>query len=359
MIRSGPLQLEGMPQLEKSMKRIEAWYGHEIIDRPPVRFYQRKGASNDAAATTDQEDQWFDTEYQVESYLSAIEGKRFYGETFPVFEPNLGPNVYAAMHGGELRFGDETSWYDPIIEGPEDLGNIGFSRENRYFLKLDEMTRYALEQCRGKSLVAFPDLHPGVDCVEAWRGPARLCMDIYDQPDLIRSLLELGMEHFREVYDHFDSLLKEAGLPSVCWLQVPDYGTIHIPTNDFSAMTGTDFVTDFCIPVHTREMEGMSRNIFHLDGSGVARHLEELMKLPNLSAFHWAQGTGRSAPIMQWIPLLQRIRQQEIPVIVELTLFELEEFMKAMPPEGLFLWVEMEREEEEEAVLKRLPAWTG
>jgi hypothetical protein len=360
MKRTVHLELEGMPHFDRSMNRVAAWYGNEIIDRPPVRFY-RPRQEREQTTDPDKADEklWFDTEYQVESFLSSIQGKHFNGETFPIFEPNLGPNVYAAMHGGRLEFGEDTSWYHPIVESPEELGRIHFSRENRYFRKLEEMTRYALERCQGKSLVAYPDLHPGVDCAAAWLGSDRMCIDIYDQPDLIRSLLKLGMEFFHEIYFHFDSMLKEANLPSVCWIPVPDFGTLHIPTNDFSAMVGTDFVRDFCIPVHREEMEGMTRNIFHLDGSGVARHLQEFMKLPNLSALHWAQGAGAAAPIMQWLPLVQQIRSQGIPLIVELTSSELEQFMEAMSPEGLFLWVEASNEEEEKEVLKRLLTWRG
>ena len=32
-------------------------------------------------------------------FLKSIEGRRFHGETFPVFFPNLGPDVYAAFYG--------------------------------------------------------------------------------------------------------------------------------------------------------------------------------------------------------------------------------------------------------------------
>jgi hypothetical protein len=357
MNRKTAIYLEGMPHFEKSMNRVAAWFENGIIDRPPVRFHRHNAQFESTAAVKDQASLWFDVEYQVESYLTSIEGKSFNGETFPVFEPNLGPNVYAAMHGGTLEFGETTSWYHPIIEGSEDLGKICFSQENFYFQKLEELTRYAIDRCKGKSLVAYTDLHPGVDCAAAWRGNDRLCMDFYDQPDLVRSLFDRAMMHFREVYDHFDAILKDAGLPSVCWMNIPDFGTLHIPSNDFSAMVGREFVKEFCLPVHHKEMEGMTRNIFHVDGPGVARHIEDLMQLPNLSAIQWVQGVGDDTPIQQWIPLLKQIRQQEIPVIVDVALDELDHFMDTMPPEGLFLWVGTHSVEEEEGVLKKLLGW--
>lgn len=353
------IHLEGMPHFDKSMERIRGWFDNTIIDRPPVRFHRHNAQFETAAAVKNQEELWFDVEYQVESYLASIQGKSFHGETFPVFEPNLGPNVYAAMHGGTLEFGETTSWYHPVIENPEDLSELRFSKENSYFRKLEELTRYALDRCKGKSLVAYTDLHPGVDCAAAWRGNDRLCMDYYDQPELVRSLLDLATVHFREVFDHFDGLLKEAGLPSVCWMNVPDFGSVHIPSNDFSAMIGPDFFQEYCLPVHLREMEGMTRNIFHLDGPGVARHLDTILELPGLSAIQWVQGVGEDTPILQWLPLIRRIRERNIPLIVDVALHELDQFMEAMGPEGLFLWIGTQGEEQEESVLRRLSNWRG
>jgi hypothetical protein len=52
-------------------------------------------------------DRWFDAEFQSRR-SSSIEGRQF-TPTFPVMCPNLGPEVYAALYGSELVFGDVTS----------------------------------------------------------------------------------------------------------------------------------------------------------------------------------------------------------------------------------------------------------
>ena len=46
--------------------------------------------------------------------------------------------------------------------------------------KIEELTLYALEVCAGKFLVGYTDLHPGLDCVAAWRDPQQLCFDMID-----------------------------------------------------------------------------------------------------------------------------------------------------------------------------------
>jgi hypothetical protein len=47
---------------------------------------------------------------------------------------------------------------------------------------------------------------------------------------------------------------------------------------------------------------------------------------------------------MQWVPFIKEIRACGVPVIVDLSKGEFNEFMAAMDPEGLFLWVATESE---------------
>ena len=116
------IEIEGMPHFEMAMKRIDAWYENQIIDRPPVRFIAHNAfletAKQDISNYTRQEKEtwWFDAELQVDLFVRSIAGQRFHGETFPVFFPNLGPDVYAAFYGAQLIFGDVTSWSVPLVE---------------------------------------------------------------------------------------------------------------------------------------------------------------------------------------------------------------------------------------------------
>ena len=101
------MELQGKPDFEKAMERVEAWFKGDMIDRPPVRFHEHNAEFNTDSGTgakswPDLKSRWFDAQYQVEHYLQSIDKQIFHGETFPVFNPNLGPNVYAAYFGAEL-----------------------------------------------------------------------------------------------------------------------------------------------------------------------------------------------------------------------------------------------------------------
>lgn len=355
------LELEGMPGFAMAMKRVYAWYDGEIIDRPPVRFIAHNAfvdEINQAYPSTNIKDRWFDEEFQVDTFLKSIQGKTFHGETFPVFWPNLGPNFYAALYGAELEFRDVTSWSPPMIHDWGDADSLKLDLSNPYAKKIDDLTRCALEKCAGKFMVGYTDLHPGLDCAMVWRGSEQLCLDLYDQPEQVKKLAHLAINDFETIFDHYDCMLKAKQQLSVSWMGIPSFGKMHIPSCDFSSMISTDFFIEFSLPALRRETAHTTHNIYHMDGKGVAKHLDLILNEPGVHAIQWVQGVGDDLPILQWLPLIKKIQAKK-PVIVDLQPHELEPFIEQMRPEGLFLWIATTSEEEELAIIKSLERWVA
>ena len=363
MTNRPPLLLpSAKPDAETCLGRIDAWFHQEIIDRPPVRFHHHniefeRGEKLDANRWGSLEERWFDAEYQVDAFEKAITNRIFHGETFPVFWPNLGPNVYSAFYGGELKFDEVTSWYEPVVGEPDDLSGLNEDyRSNRYFLKIEEITRMALDKCGGRYWVGYSDLHPALDCVAGWLGTTALLEEMSCEPERLRPLLDLSVRDFREIYGHFDTILKSAGHPSVTWMGVPVFpGAMHIPSCDVSSMISAAHFKQFSLPLLRKELPGMDRNIYHVDGPGVARHLDVLLGIPEIHAIQWVQGVGVDRPILQWIPLIQKVQAAGKSIIVDLALDELAEFCDRVRPQGVFLC--MDAEGEESRVLEFLSRW--
>ncbi len=358
------LELEGMPHFDQAIERIYAWYDNEIIDRPPVRFQAHNeiltAAGDDISDLSPEQkkDWWFNVELQVDLFLQYVEGRHFHGETFPVFSPNLGPDVYAAFYGSELKYGEITSWSVPLVEDWDDIQKIQLNLENEYFKTLEELTRHALERCQGKFMVGYTDLHPGLDCVAAWRDPQQLCIDLIESPDYVQTLIDLSIRDFQMIYDHFDRMLKAENQLSISWLGVPSYGKMHIPSDDFITMISPAFFEKFGLPILKQEVQGMDHNVYHVDGKGVARHIDMILSVPEIDAIQWVQGVGDDYPIMQWVPFIKDLQAREVPVIVDLAVEELEPFMAEVNPEGLYLWLAEDSEEEQLEILKRVSQWT-
>ena len=355
------MELEGKPDFEKSMQRIEAWFNHEMLDRPPVRFAQHNASSLGAPdygtrTWPSVKERWFDAEFQVDFFIKSIRNRTFHGETFPVFFPNLGPNVYAAFHGCELEFAEITSWAHHLVTDWDVLKQIKFDRENEYYQGIEKLTRVALEKCAGKFLVGYTDLHGSLDCVADWRDPQRLCLDIMDHPEKVHEMLAIANENFLPVFDHYDSILKSHGQLSVTWMEIPSRGKMHIPSCDFAAMISPDAFCEFYLPSLQKEVVHMSHNIFHVDGVGVLNHIDHILHIPQIQAYQWVQGIGDDFPIMQWIPVIKKIQAAGKGVVVDVQLSELEPFMAAIKPEGLYLCIPAE-ESVQPDVLKRIEKW--
>ncbi len=354
------LELETKPDFAEAIQRIEAWYHQAIIDRPPVRFTRHNAEYEiiddaDRSRWPNLKARWFDEEYQIERFLRQLQRQRYLGETFPIFWPNLGPNVFAGCYGCHLEFGEVTSWAEPMLADYDQP--IAFDWQSEYVAKLDSLTRKALAICDGRFIVGYTDLHPGMDWLAALRGSEQLCLDFYDYPDAIRNLLDRCTADFLALFDHFHALTAAKGQPSVSWMGIPFFGRMHIPSCDFATLISPAVFQEYVWPVLRDEVVAMTHNIFHLDGRGVARHLDAILELPNVNAIQWVQGVGLDQPILQWVPLIRKIQAAGKSVVVDMTVAELEPFIDAVRPEGVLLCLPTASEAEEVAILERLARW--
>jgi hypothetical protein len=355
------MELITKPDYEICRQRVEAWFQGEMIDRAPLRFH-RHNAEYDAAVKSNhatQREKWFDTEYQVDSFIDSIKGMRFNAETFPIFCPNLGPNVYAAFHGGDMTFEDVTSWYHEIIHDyATDLQKIQFSKDNVFYRKILELMNTAFEKCNRQYLVGYTDLHPGLDCALAWRGVSDLCMDLILDTENAQKLFELTEEHFLEVYDEYDRLLKAHGMPSSAWMNLPVNGRMHIPSADFSFMISQEDYIRYGLPILQQEVKTMTHNVFHVDGKGVARHIDVILSVPEVQCIQWVQGMADDYPIMQHLDFIRYVQSRNRGIIVDLAKEDLNEYMEKMSPKNTFLWIATVSEEEEMDIIRRVEKWS-
>lgn len=354
------VELETKPDYEESMRRVYAWYENNIIDRVPVRF----SAHNSEYNVVDTEnhwptkkDRWFDAEYQVTKYLNSVKGKTFLGESFPVYWPNLGPNVYPCMLGGQVEFGDVTTWAIHTMSDLSQCSEYVFDEQNEYFQKLNEMTTVALQMRGNQFTVGYTDIHHGPDCADAIRGTENICLDLYDEPEEVLAFIQQCSKDFKKIYTHFNDILIAHHQPSVTWINIPSYESFHVPGIDLASMFSRDNFQEFLLPSLKEEVKVAKHNVLHMDGKGVARHLDDFLAIPEINGIQWVQGVGEDEPIMQWIPLLKKIQSAGKGMVVDLKVEELDGFMDVMSPIGIYLCISSDDEEEQRGILNKLLKW--
>lgn len=352
--------MQSKPDFDECIARIYAWYGQEILDRVPVRFhhhnmeYERSRAVEGPWKTT--EERWLDVDFQVAAFTKSLEDTALLGETFPVFWPNLSAVVYNMFLGQAAHFDDETAWMHPCVENLENLPELKIEWDGIYFKTIEAMTNRAIERAQGQFMVGYTDMYAGIDCTAGLRGSQQMCMDLVMNPDGIHALIECAFREYDAVYNHFDRMLKKHDQLSVTWMNLPVFDTFNVLACDFAVNISPDHFEQFCVPILRKEARLFDCNVFHVDGPGVAKNIDAILTLPNLAGIQWAQGPGKDQPIMQWIPLIERIQQAGKSVIVDLGLDELDEFMSKTDPTGIMLWIPAAPNDQQD-VLERVKRW--
>lgn len=348
------------PDFDACLARIYAWYEQSIIDRPPVRFLhhsiEHEKLRTIKGPWKTSEERWLDVDFQVQAYMDSLETSEFLGETFPVYWPDLSSVAYNLFLGQPAVFDDVTAWTHPSIDDLEDLPIIKVQWDGRYFNAVAAMTQRALELAEGKFMVGYTEMYPGIDCAAMLRGAEQLCLDLILQPEPLKYLIDLVFEEFPRVYNHFDSILKEQSQLSITWMNLPSFETFNVLACDFAVHISPMHFEEFCMPPIQKQAKLFKHNVFHLDGPGVARHIDAILTLPNLQALNWDQGCGSDEPIMQWLPLIKKIQEAGKSIIIALKMNELDEFIQKVDPTGILLWIPAEPSEQKD-ILDRVSQW--
>lgn len=350
------------PDYEETARRIEAFWACEVLDRPVVQCHlerpphERVPLPESHHATP--RERWLDAEYQARYQLAVLSNREYVGDTLPVAGPNLGPDIFAALYGCPLHFGDYgTSWSEPILQDWSQMDAIQLDLESPYWLKLHEMTDALLEIGKGIFITGMTDWHPGGDWLAALRDPANLAMDLILHPEEVQTLLKRGEADYFRVYDIFYEKLRAHGQPISTWLPLVSEGKYYVPSNDFSYMISNEMFERFFLPGIVRECEFLDRSIYHLDGPGALRHLDSILGIRKLNAVQWVYGAGNEG-FDRWIDVYRRIQSAGKGVEVICTYEEVDLVMATLSPRGLYLNVEgVPSREAALDMLDRLTRW--
>ncbi len=355
------MNLETKPDLEKCLDRVEAWWDGEMLDRPPVSIFVRpKQPPREVPSHhADLRSRWLDTDYQIERVTAAVESNVFLAETFPKYFPNLGPDIAATCFGSELTFGEQTSWSSPVLKNIRDFLKMQPDMEAFYWQHVRQMTRESIRRGQGKWITAITDIHAGGDLLAAMREPQDLAFDFADDIEGV----ELACQHVAPMYNalHENIIsLMPAGQPSCTWGSIVSRKRMYYHSCDFICMISAEMFRRTILPVLEYESRQTQRGIFHLDGPGALRHLDDLLALPKLSAIQWVYGTGKGAAA-DWLDVYRRIQSAGKGMEVVCTgLDDARRVMAALKPKGcwLVLWADCD-EAGGKAFLKEVERWAA
>lgn len=353
--------LETKPDAAEAYRRFDAWWQDEIIDRAPVTISVRGDAppvlppSHHASFR----ERWYDTEYRLACHAARVAARPWLAETFPVFGPELGPDVMATLYGCELEFADSTSWSHPVVDSCRDLLTRQPDLDCPAWQWVRDATDRSLELGRGRWITAVTDLHSSGDLLAAVRGAQDLLVEMADDPDAVGAAMRHITPDFQRCFDDLASRIRAAGQPVMSWTHVPVHGRGLVLQCDLICMMGPKAFRSLVLPAIRAETETLERSIFHLDGPTALRHLDDLLTLPRLNAIQWIYGAG-NGPAHRWIEVYRKVlaSRRSVQVCCE-DLADAEQIMQALKPAGVWLSIGGEYPRDvAEAFLARVARWS-
>ncbi|MDR3688066.1 MAG: hypothetical protein P4L46_01715 [Fimbriimonas sp.] len=300
------LSLPSKPDAEVALDLMERWWLRENDERAILSIGIDTPPLPETKTYHTERERWLDFDYRVDRALAEVDRRTYFAETFPFFEPNLGPDIVSTLFGLDLEFHPDTSWGTPIVETVDQVLAIEPNFDAPLWAAVEKLQAMAIEAGRGRWITLFTDLHPNIDVPSALMGPQDLCMAIADDPELVEHAVKHVTKGCLAAYERQVAPLVAENLPIGCWMRALSRTRTHAPQCDFSAMVGPAYFERSILPSIREEMALAERNIYHLDGPDALRHLDALLDVPEIDAIQWVYGAG-NGPARRWESVYRQI----------------------------------------------------
>jgi len=337
-------------------KRWEAWWGCGLYDRVLLCVTApRNNAPPPDIPAADTRTQWTDVDFMVRGTHETSRTVWHGGEKLPLFWHYWSVG-HALPFGCEQQFEKDTIWASPAPVGRDGYPSFDGWREHPWWTWMLEATEKAVRDSRGEYFVMPTWGNDAVDNLAIIRGTEQLLLDIAEDPawvtDAVNTLSDIFIEMYRELrlrVDRGRDLLEGSITGQGCWTA----GTVASFDCDTAAMVSPDVFQEFFLPPLVRTMHTVDRRVYHFDGVCALQHMDAVLDIPEIHAIQWLPGAGRE-PIVQWVPVIQRIQAEGKAILVYVTPDEIEPLLKEVRPEGLCLNTNCATEDEGRRLLDRL-----
>lgn len=340
LAQTAPAPLATMPHLATSLTRFDAWWGNGLVDRAPVSITAPSGvrpAARPPAPSRSHREARFDIEGVLDGFADWVAATAFVGDSAPMFMPNLGPDVVATLYGAELEFAATTSWSVQSVANVRDIIGRRARFDGVYWQAIMALTRRSLARGAGRWITGVTDLHTNGDVLAALRDSQHLAIDCADDLDGVAEACVSVTADFPAIFDQQWEPIRAAGQPCMTWTPTMTMGRAYPVSCDFICMLSPKAFRRAILPSLVAEMRFLDRSIFHLDGPGALRHLDDLLAVPELDAIQWIYGAGRG-PAAAHLDVYRRIQQggKAMQVVAE-SIADAKAVARTLEPHGVWL----------------------
>jgi 5-methyltetrahydrofolate--homocysteine methyltransferase len=332
--------------IKEAKERMNAWWDHEIIDRPTISYYIPKkrgmGGYLDAlgqgwklAQNPD------DIEPVLDRFEKTALTTYYGGEAIPSFWPNYGPGIVAAVFGVEPLFKSQTVWFSCPTK-PEDivplLESVKLNQNNEWYSRLKRITEISAERAGKNYQAGITDIGGVLDILSSFLGPTNMILTMKRKPEIIHTCREIILEKLLKIYDEHYKIIKSKCNGFNAWLNVWCAKSWYPIQCDFSAMLNPKWFKEFALPDIKAQVEHMDYALYHLDGPDAIIHLDDLLEIDGLTGIQWVPGAGRhSQGHESWFFLYKKIQAAGKNIVIDTPPENVPRLYKKLDTKGLFV----------------------
>ncbi len=343
---------------EMSMKRFEAFWNREILDRccfsVQVNGARREKPPEDMQGKISY---WTDPEWVIRRRRKVMENTYYGGDSLPIISMNLGPCAHAAFfEGAKYTYGDTTIWFTPSLNS---LDEMRFQEDSFMYRKTLEMARALAEDSKGDYFISMPPFEGNMDAMAHLVGSEEVMCAMLEEPESVleaQKKLEAAYERIMtDVYDITKDVNRGGGCTD--WLRVWAPALHTQMQCDMSVMFSNDMYETFVMPELRAQCDFLEYPLYHFDGVEQLRHLDSLLSIPRLRAIQWMQCVNQK-PCTEYIPELKRIQEAGKSIVLGVTPNQIRPIMENLSSKGLYLFTNASSKEEADAMVKEVERLT-
>jgi len=197
-------------------------------------------------------------------------------------------------------------WFSAEKEQDIEEIHVHYDSANIYAKRIKAIYRAGLEKWNGAVMMGLPDLGGVMDVAATLRGSENLLMDLYDAPEEVGRLSREIQRAWYEAYHDLSRVLQpQQGYTH--WSGLLSSKPSYIIQCDFSYMIGSSMFREFVLKTLEEDAKRLSHTIYHLDGIGELKHLDDILSIQGLDAVQWVPGDGQP-PTDMWMDVYERIK---------------------------------------------------
>ncbi len=243
----------------------------------------------------------------------ALRANRNYelGDILPVAFVDMGTVSLAAYLGAQVELTDETIWYHPRPEPPDEWGPLRFDPDAPWFRIHEAVYRRSMAAAGENYVIGQPGIGSNIEVLAAVRGGEALMLDLIENPDWVHARVHEINQAFYAAFDRiYDIIRLPDGSSCTSYFALWGEGKTSVITLDPIAMISPAMFEEFVLPPLVEQVNWLDHSLLHVDGTAALRHLDLILAIPGLDAVEWTpEPTQPGGGNPRWYPLYRRIKE--------------------------------------------------